>query len=435
MPDKWPITKVGDISIRVTKGTTPTTIGGRFVDSGIGFIKVESITDQGQIDVSRLSFIDEESNKLLQRSVINENDILFTIAGTIGRVALVSAEVLPANTNQAVAIIRPNTDLVEPRFLYYALRDTKRIQQAHSRVVQSVQANFSLSELSGMELSLPERHEQKAISYILGALDDKIELNRRINETLESIARATFKSWFVDFDPVRAKADGSQPVGMDAETAALFPDSFKESTAGSIPAEWKLGILGDIAKNLRTSIRAEDLSGNMPYIGLEHMPRKSLTLSEWSDSSEVASNKSIFSKGDFLFGKLRPYFHKVGIAPVDGVCSTDILVIQPIEPEFYSIVVMTISSNEFIAYTDSSSTGTKMPRTNWTDMSIYEVLIPSPETAKAFTELVEPVMMLIQENISNSRTLARVRDALLPKLISGDIRVKDADKFVEEHAG
>ena len=211
MAGEWPIATVRDVTVRVTKGTTPTTIGGQFVGRGINFVKVESITDSGHIEQDKLAHIDEQSHTLLSRSVLEQDDILFTIAGTIGRVALVPASVLPANTNQAVAIVRPNQTKVLPRFLYYALGDESRVRQAHTRVVQSVQANFSLSELSSLEIPLPDLNEQRAIAHILGTLDDKIELNRRMNETLEAMARALFKSWFVDFDPVQAKAEGRDP--------------------------------------------------------------------------------------------------------------------------------------------------------------------------------------------------------------------------------
>ena len=155
--------------------------------------------------------IDEHTHQLLTRSVLAEDDVLFSIAGTIGRVTRVQKDILPANTNQAVAIVRPNKEVIDPRFLYYILRDDSRIQRARTHVVQSVQANFSLSELSAIEIPVPPMPEQKAIAHILGTLDDKIELNRRMNRTLEEMARAIFQDWFVDFGPTRAKMEGQEP--------------------------------------------------------------------------------------------------------------------------------------------------------------------------------------------------------------------------------
>jgi type I restriction enzyme S subunit len=237
MEGKWKQTTVGEVAIRITKGTTPTTLGGRFTDKGISFVKVESISEDGRLLPDKLAFIDEATNALLPRSKLEEDDILFTIAGTIGRATRVPRWLLPANTNQAVAIVRPKRAVIDPRFLFYVLTDERRVKHAKTRVVQSVQANFSLAELSSLGFGLPPLAEQKRIASILGALDDKIELNRRMNAKLEDMARTLFKSWFVDFDPVRAKLDGRPPAGMDAATAALFPDAFEESALGLIPKE------------------------------------------------------------------------------------------------------------------------------------------------------------------------------------------------------
>ena len=413
---------VGDVALRVTKGTTPTTLGAQFVDSGINFVKVQSITEEGRIVHEKLEHIDEATNSLLSRSSLHEDDILFTIAGTIGRVALVSPDVLPANTNQAVAIVRPDPSAIHPRFLYYVLRDGARIRHAHSRVVQSVQANFSLTELRSLEIPLPPPDEQRAIALILGALDDKIELNRRMSETLEEMARALFRSWFVDFDPVRAKAKG-RPSGLPPALDALFPASFEASELGEIPAGWEVRALGDVAVERRQAVSPEAMAPETPYIGLDHMPRRSIALSEWGTADGLASNKSSFEQGDILFGKLRPYFHKVGVAPLDGVCSTDIVVLSPKSPDWFGFALGHASSGEFVNYTDAVSTGTKMPRTKWKDMARYPVPLPGEAVAAAFNERVRSWVTRITSAVLASRALTEQRDALLPRLVSGELRV------------
>jgi type I restriction enzyme S subunit len=183
--------------------------------------------------------------------------------------------------------------------------------------------------------------------------------------------------------------------------------------------------LGDVAENIRRTANADDVDPRTNYIGLEHMPRGSIALSEWGKASELASNKFIFKEGEFLFGKLRPYFHKVGIAPVDGVCSTDILVIAPKSSEWYGFVLGHISSEELINYTNAASTGTKMPRTNWADIASYEVAIPPLKLAEKFNGIFLPMMQRIRGNIMQSRTLAALRDALLPRLMRGEVRVTE----------
>jgi len=282
-----------------------------------------------------------------------------------------------------------------------------------------------------------DKVEQRAIAHILGTLDDKIELNRRINETLEAMARAIFKSWFVDFEPVRAKMEGrwrrgqSLP-GLPAHLYDLFPGSFQDSPLGKIPMGWKVGTLGEIAENPRRGTQPGEVSADTPYIGLEHMPKKSIALSDWGHADQVASNKFAFNQGEILFGKLRPYFHKVGVAVKDGVCSTDILVIRPRSEEWYGLVVGRVSGEDFISYADAVSTGTKMPRTNWSDVARFVLAIPDPRTADAYNQFTIKVLATIRQNILQSRTLTAVRDALLPKLTSGVLRVKDAERFLKE---
>jgi len=244
-----------------------------------------------------------------------------------------------------------------------------------------------------------------------------------MNATLEAMARALFQGWFVDFDPVRAKLDSRQPPGFDAATAALFPNEFEDSEFGQIPKGWRVGRLGEVATNPRRTIRPKDIKPDTAYIALEHMPRRRIALNEWDVSGDVASGKFGFRKGEILFGKLRPYFHKVGVAPLDGICSTDILVIAPTSADWFGFVLGHASSDELVNFTDLASTGTKMPRTNWRDMSSFAVVIPSENIAAAFDHIVRPLIDRIVANIHESRTLAAIRDALLPKLLNGQFRI------------
>ena len=319
----------------------------------------------------------------------------------------------------------------DAKFLYYLLH-TFRLNDWRTGSGQPLLNQTIISQISA---TIPSLSEQRRIAHILGTLDEKIELNRQMNETLEAIARAIFKSWFVDFDPVWAKMEGRMLAGMDAATATLFPSTFQDSPLGKIPEGWEVGTLGEIAENVRQSIKASEIDSDEFYIGLEHMPRRSIALSEWQTADELGSNKYRFSKGEILFGKLRPYFHKVGVAPIEGVCSTDILVVQPIDSEWFGIVLGLVSSDEFIAYTNAYSAGTRMPRTNWKDMSRYEIALPPIEVSQKYTEFIRPFIERIIENIHQSRTLSQIRDALLPKLLSGEIRVDDVDKRLEVKDG
>jgi type I restriction enzyme S subunit len=346
----------------------------------------------------------------------------------MGEVALIPDGVRGC-LGQRVVLLRPDPAVMDSRFMLYALM-SPRVQHeigTHDGAGSTV-SNLRIPSLKALELPCPKLPEQRAIAHILGTLDDKIELNRRMNETLEAIARTLFKSWFVDFDPVRAKAEG-RDLGLPKHIADLFPDSFEDSELGEIPKGWSIGRLGDVAECARRGIEPGKIQPSTPYIALEHMPRHSIALSDWGVAEGLESNKFEFKRGEILFGKLRPYFHKVGVAPLDGVCSTDIVVVAPRTDRWLGFVLGHISSDTFVEYTNASSTGTKMPRTSWDDMARYGLALPSDDIATAYTESIRSLVERVLASIHESRTLAVVRDALVPKLISGELRVRDAERI------
>ena len=322
------------------------------------------------------------------------------------------------------AVVRGRDGIADTGFVYRYLAQDRIVEHLQTLAEHSTSAYPSIrpADIEGLRLHLPPLDEQRAIARVLGALDDRIELNRRMGETLEAMAQALFKSWFVDFDPVRARMEGRDP-GLPPPLAALFPNRLVPSELGEIPEGWTTGRLGEIASAPRRGANPAALPPKTPYIGLEHMPRRSVALTDWGRVGDVTSNKSAFEKGDILFGKLRPYFHKVGIAPVAGVCSTDIVVVVPNAAEWGAFALACMSSDAFVAYTDRASTGTKMPRTSWTAMARYPLRLPPEPLARAFENAIKPLLSRIAANTRQSRALAAQRDALSPKLVSGTIRL------------
>jgi type I restriction enzyme S subunit len=359
----------------------------------------------------------------------------------IGSVARVPPTVSSGRlTQDTVKLEFHSWDQETANFLYWVLRTPQYRAYCAGRATGS--AVVALSRDDFLAYPVPAiTPTRMRIVEVLGALDDKIELNRRMNATLEAMARALFQSWFVDFDPVRlrlsyggqARATKDNPAGLPAEalakagldpaTAALFPEHLEHSPLGDIPQGWTVGTLGDIGTNPRRGVQPGEIAPNTPYVALEHMPRRCIALGDWNSSADVASGKFAFKKGEILFGKLRPYFHKVGVAPVDGVCSTDILVLAPMSHEWFGFLLGHASSDELVQFTDFASTGTKMPRTNWGDISSFKVVVPPKAVAAAFTRVVEPMTDRIIANLHQSRTLAALRDTLLPKLLRGELRV------------
>ena len=239
------------------------------------------------------------------------------------------------------------------------------------------------------------------------------------------------QSWFVDFDPVHAKAEGREPEAMDAATATLFPSKFEESELGPIPKGWCTGRLGDVSSNIRDQARPDKIDPGTPYFGLEHMPRKSIALGDHGTADGLGSGKFWFEESDILFGKLRPYFHKVGLAPFKGICSTDILVLRPLQPAFHAILLMHASSDALIDYATRLSNGAKMPRSSWKDIANYPLCVPPDSAVQAFNETVDPMLRRIKANVEAASTLAELRDTLLPRLISGKLRLPEATEAAE----
>ncbi len=296
----------------------------------------------------------------------------------------------------------------------------------------SVFGNATRRDLESLHIPWPDKYERSAIASVLGRLDDKIDLNRRMCETLEEMARALFKSWFVNFDPVRAKMEGrwkpgeSLP-GLPAELYDLFPDRLVDSGLGLVPEGWQVKTLGYVAQEHRRNTKPQEIDPDIPYIALAHMPQRSIALTEWTKGNGIVSGKFVFNQGEILFGRLRPYFHKVGVAPVNGVCSTDIAVVSPKYPRWFGYVLGHLSSTAFVNYTDATSTGTRMPRTSWKTMALYEVALPPRTLAKALTEHLGPLIGRISDAIHEKRALSALRDALLPKLVSGQLSLGDME--------
>lgn len=416
---------------RVTKGTTPTTVGGRFTSSGINFVKVESIEADGRLVEEKLAHIDEASNGLLSRSSLQEGDILFTIAGTIGRVAIVPRDLLPANTNQAVAIIRPDPRSVNPRFLYFALRDNARIRQANSRVVQSVQANFSLTELGRIKIPLPERDRQDAIVDFLGALDDKIELNRRMNRTLEEIARSIFRSWFVDFDPVRGTAT------VPDDIRRLFPARLVESPIGPIPEGWAATPLGEQVEVMRglsytgASLADEGMplhnlnsvleGGGYKFDGIKYYT------GEFRERDRVRPGDVIVANTEQGFEHLLIGYPAIvpRLVGEEGLYSHHLYRVRPLKGSLLTRrwLYLLLVGSRMHASVAGYSNGTTVNMLPKEGLTKQRVAVPRVETVARFDDIVGPMFDQQEALVAESQTLADLRDTLLPKLISGEVRL------------
>ncbi len=322
---------------------------------------------------------------------------------------------------------------IEADFVYYASRLPEFRQYAISRMEgTSGRQRVSHHSIADFEFPFVEPEDRVVIGKMLRSLDDCIDNNRALAANLEAIARRLFKSWFVDFDPVHAKAAGEKPIGLADDISALFPNRFEESKSGDVPEGWKVGIISDFSTNVRIGCTPSQFSAEDFYVGLEHFDRHCLTLWNGGSGDDATSNKSRFSKGDLLFGKLRPYFHKVAIAPMDGICSTDVLVIRCADKAYREFMYFTLFQDDVIQFVSDASGGTRMPRTNWETLAGYDCVVPPKPLSSAFGKIVEPMIETMMQCVSENNALTKLRDLLLPRLISGKLRVEDAESVIEE---
>lgn len=327
--------------------------------------------------------------------------------GTLGEVFYIKGNFWPLNTTLYVRDFKGN----DPLFLSYFLRTLNLAHQNSAGAVPGLNRNA----LHLLPVYIPPLPVQRKIASILSAYDNLIENNTRRISILEEMAQSLYQEWFVHF-----RFPGHEQVKM------------VESELGMIPEGWEVVKLGDIAHEIRRSINPEAIDPETPYFGLEHLPRKSIALSEWGTAKEVQSTKLVFKKGEILFGKIRPYFHKVGVAPLDGICSSDAIVISSKSDEYFAPLLCCVSSDDFVNYATRTSQGTKMPRANWDVLVNYPLVLPPVVIGARFNEIIIDFVSTIQNLIFRNRNLRRARDLLLPKLISGEIDVEAWD--VEELA-
>jgi len=328
-------------------------------------------------------------------------------------------------------------ELVDSKFLYWIFLSKEFNRELVSTASGTKIVHTSPSRIEAYQFKLPPFSEQRAIAQILGALDDKIDLNRRMNETLEAMARAIFKSWFVDFDPVRAKAEGRQPYGMDAETAALFPDGFEDSALGEVPREWVQTTLGEEISFLTGyAFKSEAFSesplgtrlarGDNVKEGFFHWETKTRF---WSTVTDDIT-EYLLSEGDVLIGmdgsKVGKNWVKV------RRCDLPCLLVQRVARLRFNqsigenFIWLLVSDPRFREYVDAVKTGTSIPHISGGQIKTYKFIRPAQcdqRIFKKFEEMVSPLCRRIDNNYEETLNLVALRDTLLPRLLSGSVDI------------
>ena len=339
------------------------------------------------------------------------------------------------NAYQRTYIIEPlNVKQVNCRFLYFFLHH--QVSNLKELSVGTTTKFLTKTILHSIKIELPSKPEQDRIAELLSMLDDRITLLLETNTTLEAIAQALFKSWFVDFDPVHAKQEGREPEGMDADTAALFPDSFEESELGLVPKGWGCSTLAEAYEiNPSRKLRKGETA---PYLEMAGVPTSghsvdNIVLREMGSGSK-------FINGDTLLARITPCLENGKSAFVDflekdqiGWGSTEFVVLRPKAPLPNYHGYLLCRHESFRTFAIQSMSGTSGRQRIQNDViGAYALVLPTERITKAFTKIVEPIQKTIASNHKQSQTLATLRDTLLPRLISGQLRIPEAEALIEE---
>jgi type I restriction enzyme S subunit len=320
---------------------------------------------------------------------------------------------------------------VVPRFFYYF---ANYVGLNH---LKDGTSNPSLTRetFSRQWFPLPPIHEQQRIASLCAALDDKVELNRQTSETLEAMAHTVFKSWFVDFDPVLAKVEGRDPCGINAQTAALFPSSFQDSSLGKIPKGWGVGTLNDLVQLSHDTLSPREYANEV----FDHYSIPAFDTGRWPTEEagiQIKSNKAVVPLDAILLSKLNPRFPRVWMPLVGGprrsIASTEFLILTSKAPMSREYVFCLFNSQTFLDIFESLVTGTSgsHQRVKPEFLLAMQAVVAPLQVIDSFTQLVVPMLAKSSVNLRQSRTLSSLRDTLLPKLISGELRLKEPAKVL-----
>ena len=343
-------------------------------------------------------------------------------SGSLGGGQFIEHDFWPLNTTLWVKDFKGN----DPRFCYYLL---KSLDLAQFNVGSGV-PTLNRNHIHPLPVPLAPLPEQRAIAHILGTLDDKIELNHRMNETLEEMARALFKSWFVDFDPVRAKME-ARDTGLPQDVAALFPDRLVESELGEIPEGWEVRALGEVVKQLRGSENPQSSpSATFSHFSIPAFDQGKVPIREYGAS--IKSAKTYVWPGVVLMSKLNPEIERVWLVDVEpgerAVCSTEFLVLQAHPPLQRSYIYCLARSPLFREQLESLVTGTSKShqRAQPAAIQALQVVLPSEPVIHAFDRRASEFLTASLSQRREATILAAQRDVLLPRLVSGEMRIEEA---------
>ena len=414
MKSNWAVYSVGECLEKVidNRGKTPPISD---MTNGVPLVEINALVGSGKFPNLRIikKFVNSETHNTWFRSGHpTAGDILFSTVGSIAEVAMANTQNICIAQN--IIALRPNNRVITADYLYYFLKNPSTQKKLKSLDISSVQPSIKVPHLLAIEILVPSISEQKNIADTLSALDDRISLLRETNATLEAIAQALFKSWFVDFDPVRAKAEGREPEGMPAEVADLFPSEFEDTELGEIPKGWKLGTLTEelkvaYGKNLPTT---KLLRAGFPVYG--------------GNGKIGYFDKYTYDTRQVLISCRGAASGKINLSPPKSFITNNSLVIETSKKTHipFGYIKGFMQKSDLTGYI----TGSAQPQITIENLKTFRVLVPPKLIMSAFEDISEGIENKIETNEQQLISLTDLRDTLLPRLMSGKLRIPDLEE-------
>jgi len=409
---------------------------------GVPIIRVSDVRN-GQISTTKPLRVLNDIEAQYSRTRLRGGELLITIVGTVGETAIVPQSLAGWNVARAIAVLPVRSD-VGGYWVQLALQSPLVRSRIDSRLNTTVQATLNLGDVAKLPILLPPKPERERIEALVGALDRKIELNQRMNETLEAMARAIFKDWFVDFGPTRAKMEGRAPY-LTPEIWALFPDCLDDKGK---PEGWRLTVMEEVLDELETggrpkggvsgyafgvpSVGAESIVGlgKFDYAKTKYIPKEFF---DGMNRGHVKGRDVLLYKDGGRPGEFEPHLTLFGDGfPFDTFAINEHVYRLRAKPDFgQALLYFWLSSDLAMEEMRIKGTGVAIPGLNSTQVKSLTTLVPAPDVTRAFDTLVEPAISRLLANCNEAQSLAKIHDLLLPKLMSGEIRVKDAENVTE----
>ena len=394
------------------RGKTPKKLGGDWSQVGYRALSAKNIKTGRIVQEDAIRYLDSNLYTKWMKEKVNRGDILMTSEAPFG-------ELLHWDSDEKIVLsqrlfcLRTNKK-VDSKYLYYYMTTNRFQKELDARATGTTVRGLRQPQLLKCKIEYPPIKDQEAIANILSSMDEKIRVNNQINKTLENMAQAIFKQWFVDFEFPNEDGEPYKSSGGD----------MIESELGMIPKGWEVKVLGEIIDIIKQGTKPGEHLKDRKYNPIDTLPMKSIAINDFKPYEEAKSSLILFEKYDILIGAMRVYFHRVNLAPYKGITRTTTFVLRSKRIQDVPYNLFLLNMDETIDYAERTSKGSTMPYAVWDNgMSNILVAYSNQELRNKFFQIIQPMLETIMKKSAENEVLIKLRDSLLPKLMSGEIRV------------